>query len=288
MARKFEKASSEYLTLDLTRKLALGNGYDYLPISFFVRYTWGATAAVEDGVVSWSNPVGTNTYWAIDISAAGIPRMWLRGTCGTVIEATAIGDIRGDGKWHGALASVRPRDDIDGTRLRFFVDGDKFASQDTANQGAYTAVDDYTSFGIGLGDYASTPGSWANVDVAEFAVWHDDLSIADSRALYYQRLSPLFIRPDRLISYVTFEADLDFDVVSGVQLAIGGGTPIKTASPPVIYPDGFNPRGRQVVNPMTLLHGGYHRKRLRQGKAAAGGPSTRRIKIDDAMIVVPG
>lgn len=125
-------------------------------------------------------------------------------------------------------------------------------------------------------------GDYWEGEIADVAIWrglHSDAEVA----MLGRRFCALFVRPWDLLFYATLIGEAWFDCIGGQVLTPNNG-PVVGVQPPIIYPAGFEPGTRTVVDPMRFISGAYRRTYFGKSTAAA---ATRRIMIDDALIVVP-
>lgn len=252
MSVEFVSASSEYYTFDLNPSLFLGGLGAYLPISIFCKYKWN-TGGSEDGALSFASTAGTTSYTAFQIDASGFQAVWHRGLASNT--ETSDVDIRSDGLWHSTLVSYRER----GSgliRSRVHFDGDRDV-QTQANAGTQAAIDDFFRIGVGLSDYATTPGGYGDVEVDTVAVWHADLQTSDAVHLHKLKRSPVMLFPDRLIHYTIFDGARPRDLITGAWWVIGGGTPIAgVAGDSISQPPAFSP-AYGTIDPYSMANSKY-------------------------------
>lgn len=223
--------------------------------------------------------IGTATWpvWVHDDSAAGNQYYRLSLKSGGAIlrlrgvttqeassSATMVQDV-----WQHWSVAIRSTSD-----RSVFIDG----GNEGANTTSLTLNDSDT---LQIGAQTETASYWTG-EIAEVGIWRGILSVAEVAQLG-RFISPISVAPSGLLFYATLLGGAWFDCVGGQVLTPNGG-PLIGAHPPVVYPAGFEPGTRALVDPMRFISGAYRRAYFGKAPAAAG---TRRIMIDDALIVVP-
>jgi hypothetical protein len=163
------------------------------------RYLWGTTRGYD------GNKRCNRVIWANDSGSSGL---------------AGSADIRN--QWNSLVIVVNSSSDIQ--LYTNGVDDGSLSTSDTMWTGTYDRI------GIGSEYRSGSPSLYYLGDLAECAVWEDELTLEDAKAL--QMYSPRFIKPATLKYY--------WPLIRGFHGEEGGvtltdvGTPILKDHPPVI------------------------------------------------------
>ncbi|RKY69318.1 MAG: hypothetical protein DRQ02_01275 [Candidatus Latescibacterota bacterium] len=218
MARSFASASSEYL------ENTVGAPVSGVPL------TIAAWVSVTNPF-TWTNLIicciqdkdTSDQMFALEIrNESTVFARALTRQGGTLARAVATNTLS-YGTWYLCVAT-------------FISSSSRACSVDGANRGTNTtSVTPSGLDSVSIGRYGdSSPGNYFNGKVAEVAVWDTNLSIAETQVLA-ARFSPLFVRPQNLVSYWSLIRDEDQDRVGGYDMT-AYNTPSIATHPPIIYP----------------------------------------------------
>lgn len=160
--------------------------------------------------------------------------------------ATDLQGWAGDGKWHhvGVIA------DFGAKTIKGYVDGVQDASATGLTWGAATYTNNVTAtFNDAIGGDGSggagtgSTGKTFKGDIAEWAVWGDDIGLAGMQALW-ARIKPRYVVPAQLLRYWTLRGrfgpalEKDF-VAAGSFTVVGSAVAVPASHPQMFEPAGY-------------------------------------------------
>lgn len=215
MARLFDDGGSDYLFNN-----SVIGGTPPFSVSAWFRCD---DVPVSDDSMIWSlsDNATTNNYFALGIN--GDNQVELKVAAGTTYRATGSISITQD-KWHhicGIITTTELRD--------VYLDGaDK--DSDTVDIDPSATLD---QTGIGA-RYRSNLSEFFSGDIAEVAVWGNAALSIDEITSLAKSFSPLFVRPQNLLSLWRLIGGSLIDIVGGYDLTADGT--IKSSHSPIIMP----------------------------------------------------
>lgn len=206
-----------------------------------------------------------NQYYRLSLKSGGAV-LRLRGS---VTQQASSSATMAQNVWQHWCAPIRSTSD-----RSIFIDGG-----DEGNNSASLTINDSDT--LQIGGQTETASYWTG-EIAEVAIWRGIRSPSEIAQLG-RFISPISVASPELLFYATLLGGTWFDCIGG-QMLTPNGAPLIGVHPPMVYPAGFEPGTRTVVDPMRFISGSYRRTYFGNAAAAA---ATRRVMIDDALIVIP-
>lgn len=244
MSRFFDRTNSEGLMYS-------GTPVSSFPFTVYLRYRATGLTTPHYLFQLFAGSTARMTIYCDHLNFSGSILTFIsNGGTASAITTNTISDS----EWHsviGVFASTTDR--------RSYLDGD------TANKGSSTANRNWpspTQAEVGYGTI-SVPVAYAEGDIAELTIWDVAFTDAEAATLGGGDMSPLFMRPGDIVSYLPLvEGDNEWDWIGGVNWDdFSGNAPSDAEHCPVAKPSG-RPRKAYYTAPsglcLPLLYSSMH------------------------------